>query len=59
MAGRKRRKPGVAGFIADAMSDRQKARAQTQRLEAKAQLAWAKENAKMATANAREKARQE
>ena len=49
----------MAGFVADAMSDRQKARAQTQRLEGKAQLAWAKENAKMATVNAREKARQE
>jgi restriction system protein len=60
MAGRKRRKPdGVAGLIADAMSDRQKARTQTQRLEARAQLAWAKENAKMAAANARERARQE
>ena len=60
MAGRKRRKPdGVAGFLAGAVSDRQKAQAQTQRLEARAQLAWAKENAKTATANAREKARQE
>jgi hypothetical protein len=59
MAGRKRRKPGVTGFIADAISDRQKAQAQNRRLEAKAQLAWAKENARMATANAREKARQE
>jgi restriction system protein len=60
MAGRKRRKPdGVAGFIAGAISDRQKAQAQAQRLEATAQLAWAKENAKTATANAREKARQE
>jgi restriction system protein len=60
MAGRKRRKPdGVVGFIADAMSDQQKTWAQTQRLEAKAQLAWAKEDAKMATANARDKARQE
>ena len=55
MAGRKRKPGGVAGFIADAISDRQKA----QQLEAKAQLAWAKENAKMATADAREKARQE
>ena len=60
MAGRKHRKPdGVAGFIAGALSDRQKAQAQTQRLEARAQLAWAKENAKTATANAREKATQE
>ena len=60
MAGRKRRKPdGVAGFIAGAISDRQKAQAQNQRLEARAQLAWAKENAKMAAAKAREKARQE
>lgn len=60
MAGRKRRKPdGVAGVIAGAISDRQKAQAQTQRLEARAQLAWAKENAKTAAANAREKARQE
>lgn len=60
MAGRKRRKPdGVVGFIADVISDQQKGRVQTQRLEAKAQLAWAKENAKMATANARDRARQE
>ena len=60
MAGRKRRKPdGVAGFIADAISDRQKAQAQAQRLEAGAQLAWARENTKVAAASAREKARQE
>src|SRR5580700_8353267 len=59
MAGRKHRKPGMAGFVADAMSDRQKTRAQTQRLEGKAQVAWAKENARMTTVNAREKARQE
>lgn len=60
MAGRKRRKSdGVAGFLAGAVSDRQKAQAQTQRLEARAQLAWAKENAKTAAANAREKARRE
>jgi restriction system protein len=60
MSGRNRRKPnGVHGFIADAINDRQRAQAQTQRLEAKAQLAWAKEDAKMATANAREKARQQ
>jgi restriction system protein len=60
MAGRKRQKPdGVAGLIAGAMSDRQKAQAQNQRLEARAQLAWAKENTKTAAANAREKARQE
>lgn len=60
MAGRKRQKPdGVAGFIAGAISDRQKAQAQNQRLEARAQLAWAKENAKTAAANAREKARQD
>jgi hypothetical protein len=60
MAGRKRQKPdGVAGFIAGAISDRQKAQAQTQQLAAKAQLAWAKEDAKTAAANAREKAKQE
>ena len=60
MAGRKHRKPnGVAGFIADVVSDQHKARTQTKRLEAKAQSGWAKENAKMATANARDKARQE
>jgi hypothetical protein len=60
MAGRKRRKPdGVAGFIAGAVGDRQKAQAQNQRLETRAQLAWAKENAKTAAVNAREKARQE
>jgi restriction system protein len=60
MAGRKHRKAdGVAGFIAGAISDRQKAQAQAQRLEARAQLAWAKEDAKTAAANAREKARQD
>jgi restriction system protein len=60
MAGRKRRKPdGVAGFIAGAVGDRQKAQAQNQRLETRAQLAWAKENAKTAAVNAREEARQE
>lgn len=60
MAGRKRHKPdGVAGLIAGAVGDRQKAQAQNQRLEARAQLAWAKENAKASAANAREKARQE
>jgi restriction system protein len=60
MAGRKRQKPdGVAGLIAGAIGDRQKAQAQNQRLEARAQLAWAKENAKTSAANAREKARQE
>jgi hypothetical protein len=48
----------MAGFIADAIGDRQKARAQTQHLEARAQMAWAKENAKVATLNAREKAKQ-
>jgi exonuclease V gamma subunit len=59
MAGRKRRKPdGVAGYLAGAISDRQKAQAQAQRLEARAQLAWAKENAKTAAADARDKARQ-
>ena len=51
MAGRKRQKPdGVAGLIAGAIGDRQKAQAQNQRLEARAQLAWAKENAKTAAA---------
>jgi restriction system protein len=60
MAARKRRKPdGVPGFIADAIHERQKAQVQAQRLEAKAQLAWAKEDAKMAIANGREKARQQ
>ena len=49
----------MTGLIAGARSDRQKAQAQVQRLEARALLAWAKENAKMATATAREKARQE
>ena len=49
---------GVLGFIADAVSDQQMARAQAQQLEEKAQLAWAKENAKLATAGARDSARQ-
>ena len=59
MAGRKRKPGGVAGFITDAISDRQKAQVQAQQLEAKAQLAWARENAKMTTTDARERARQE
>jgi restriction system protein len=48
----------VAGFIAGAVSDQQKARERNRQLEMKAQLAWAKEDAKVAAANAREKARQ-
>lgn len=60
MGGRKRRKPdGVVGFVAGALSDQQKARAQNRQLEVKAQTAWAKEDAKVAAANAREKARQQ
>jgi restriction system protein len=60
MAGRKRRRhDGVTGFIADAIGGQQKAHEQARRLEAKAQLAWAKENAKMAAANARDTARHE
>lgn len=59
MAGRKRRKrDGVPGVIADALSDRRKAQAQTQRLAARAELAWAKEDAKTAAAKARELASQ-
>ena len=59
MAGRKRQKrDGVPGVIADALSDRRKAQAQTQRLEARAELAWAKEDAKTAAAKARELASQ-
>jgi len=55
MAGQRRRKAdGVFGFIADAMSDQQNARA----LEAKAQQAWAKHNAKVTAATARDKARE-
>ena len=49
MATRKRGNPdGVVGLIAGAISDQQSARAQTQRLEARAQQAWAKEDAKVA-----------
>jgi restriction system protein len=60
MATRKRRKPdGVLGLIGGVMNDQQKARAQTQRLEARAQQAWAREDAKVAAGNAREQARQE
>jgi restriction system protein len=47
------------GLIAGAMSDQQRARAQTQRLEAKAQQAWAKEDFKVAAAEARDRARRE
>jgi hypothetical protein len=55
MAGQKRRKAdGVFGFITDAISDQQNARA----VEAKTQQAWAKENAKVAAMSARDKARQ-
>jgi hypothetical protein len=39
--------------------NRRKAQAQTQRLEAQAHRAWAREYAKVASANARQKARQE
>jgi predicted nucleic acid-binding protein len=39
-----------------AIGDQQKAGAQTLRLEATAQLAWAKKNAKMVAANARDRA---
>jgi restriction system protein len=60
MAGRMRRKPhGIAGLIAGVVSDQQKARVQTQRLEAKAQLAWAKEEARVVAAGAREQGRQD
>ncbi|HET9894586.1 MAG TPA: restriction endonuclease [Streptosporangiaceae bacterium] len=60
MAGQKRRKPdGVLGFIADAIDDQAKARAQTQQLEENARLAWARENTKTATAISRDRARQE
>ena len=45
MATRKRRKPdGVVGLIAGAIGDQQSVRAQTQRLEARAQQAWAKDH---------------
>jgi hypothetical protein len=60
MATRKRRKPdGVLGLIGGVVSDQQRARAQTQRLEAKAQQAWAREDAKMVGADARDRARQQ
>jgi regulator of protease activity HflC (stomatin/prohibitin superfamily) len=60
MATRKRGNPdGVVGLIAGAISDQQSARAQTQRLEARAQQAWAKEDAKVAAAYARDRAREE
>lgn len=60
MAGRKRRRPdGIAGLVAGVVSDQQKARIQTQRLEARAQLAWAKEDAKVSAAEAREQARRD
>jgi uncharacterized protein YqfA (UPF0365 family) len=60
MAGRRRRKPdGIAGLVAGVVSDQQKARTQTQRLEARAQLAWAKEEARVSAANAREQARRD
>lgn len=59
MAGRRRgRSNGVTGLIADAMSDRRKAQAHAQQLEARAQLAWKKEDAKTAAAKAREHDRQ-
>jgi hypothetical protein len=40
--------------LAGVVSDQQKARVQTQRLEGKAQLAWAKDEARVAAAGARE-----
>jgi hypothetical protein len=59
MVGQKRRKAdGVFGFISDAINDQQKAHVQTQRLEAKARQAWAKENAKVAAVSARDKTKQ-
>jgi restriction system protein len=58
MAGGKRRSPdGVAGFIANVVGDRQ-AQAETLRLEALARSAWAKENAKAAAGDARQRARE-
>jgi hypothetical protein len=60
MAGRKGRKPdGIAGLIAGVVSDQQKARTQTRRLEARADLAWAKEEAKVAAADARQQAKRD
>jgi restriction system protein len=60
MATRKRRKPdGVLGLIGGVVSDQQRAKAQTQRLEARAQQAWAREEAKVTAADARERARQQ
>jgi restriction system protein len=52
----KKRKPaGLTGFIADAISDQNKAAETTKRLEAKADIAWAGVAAKASAAEARER----
>jgi restriction system protein len=60
VAGQKRRKStGVTSFVTDALKEQRKARETTQRLQMQADAAWAKEEAKIASANARERAKQD
>lgn len=60
MAAQRRRKPtGVPSFLADALAEQRKARALDERLQMQATAAWAKEDAKAATRDRRERARLE
>ena len=60
MAAQKRRKaPGVTSFLTDALREQQKGHQEAKRLERQANAAWAKEDAKTASAAGREKIRQD
>ena len=60
MAGQKRRKStGVTSFVTDVLNEQRKAREATQRLQFQAEAAWAREGAKIASANARGRAKQD
>lgn len=49
----------MTSFVTDALREQRKARETTQRLESQAEAAWAREEAKIASANARERAKQD
>ena len=58
MATQRRRKPtGVPSLLADALAEQRKARALDERLQMQATTAWAKEDAKAATRDRRERVR--
>ena len=60
MAAQRRRKPtGVPSFLTDALAEQRKARALDERLQMQATTAWAKEDAKAATRDRRERVRLE